>query len=580
MRKLKNKSITNRFILYLTVMIIASNCLIFSIQFFLTNRNMEKQSVEMGLNLMESNLTIIEQYFDDVDNIAYSLIYNRELIRTLKTDMDSAADVEWLNGLESLSYNSRPDLHMYFFKEGSYNSVYSILKSQNIEDYRYEAWYQEFLWTDEERVLLSSNADKENPEFVQSIVYRINDIYRDDVVGYLKIDMNLEALKKKFLHSYSRIAGMTILDERGNILFYDKLMIQPEERIFEDQKSGMYETDSYFISYGISENTGWRLCMAMSKDEIFQNQYALVPILLVMLFLVLLITFLAAGRLFSIITVNFRRLSEGMNEVKKGNLQVWVEADVQDEIAQLIREFNDMLVRLNELVKTVEAKQILLKEAEIKALQQQINPHFMHNIMETIMGLASEGMDQEVIEVSKCMSNMLRYNTRFENVTTLREEITQIQNYVKVLKIRFEDRFEVFYDIDEECMDCAMVKFTLQPLVENAVSHGLAETWRDGILKLSVKREEDKVSILIFDNGTGIPPEQLAEIEKRLEETTESPLKYIDQYKSLGVLNVHLRLCMYYGEDYSIEIFSKPGKGTCFSIKIPYMLRQKSAGKG
>ena len=115
MRKLKNKSITNRFILYLTVMIIASNCLIFSIQFFLTNRNMEKQSVEMGLNLMESNLTIIEQYFDDVDNIAYSLIYNRELIRTLKTDMDSAADVEWLNGLESLSYNSRPDLHMYFF---------------------------------------------------------------------------------------------------------------------------------------------------------------------------------------------------------------------------------------------------------------------------------------------------------------------------------------------------------------------------------------------------------------------------------------------------------------------------------
>ena len=233
--------------------------------------------------------------------------------------------------------------------------------------------------------MLSSNEDKENPEFVQSIVYRINDIYRDDVVGYLKIDMNLEALKKKFLHSYSRIAGMTILDERGNILFYDKLMIQPEERIFEDQKSGMYETDSYFISYGISENTGWRLCMAMSKDEIFQNQYALIPILLVMLFLVLLITFLAAGRLFSIITVNFRRLSEGMNEVKKGNLQVWVEADVQDEIAQLIREFNDMLVRLNELVKTVEAKQILLKEAEIKALQQQINPHFMHNIMETIM---------------------------------------------------------------------------------------------------------------------------------------------------------------------------------------------------
>ena len=248
-----------------------------------------------------------------------------------------------------------------------------------------------------------------------------------------------------------------------------------------------------------------------------------------------------------------------------------VEPDAQDEIGILIQEFNEMVSRVNELVQAVEAKQILLKEAEIKALQQQINPHFMSNIMETIMGLASEGMDDEVIRVSECMSDMLRYNTRFENTTTLREELEQVRNYVSVLQIRFEDRFEAYYDVDEECMDCRMVKFTLQPLVENAISHGLSQTEKDGMIRIRVKREGSQISIMIFDNGIGMTNEMRDELIKRLTQTAERPLEYINQYKSLGILNVHLRLRMYYGEAYSIELFSKEGRGTCFSIKIPFM---------
>ena len=125
-------------------------------------------------------------------------------------------------------------------------------------------------------------------------------------------------------------------------------------------------------------------------------------------------------------------------------------------------------------------------------------------------------------------------------------------------------------------MECVMVKFTLQPLVENAISHGLSNTLKDGMLRIRVKREGNSISIMIFDNGTGIPVEQLEEMKRRLAETTERPLEYIDQYKSLGVLNVHLRLRMFYGDAYSIEIFSKPERGTCFAIKIPFL----NEGKG
>ena len=165
---------------------------------------------------------------------------------------------------------------------------------------------------------------------------------------------------------------------------------------------------------------------------------------------------------------------------------------------------------------------------------------------------------------------MLRYNTRFENVTVIAGELEQIKNYVTVIKIRFEDRFEVYYDVDEECLDCRILKFTLQPFLENAVSHGLADVESGGMLRIRIKKEEDTVSIMVYDNGTGIPKEKLKELNDRLKKTEEHPLEYIEQYKSLGILNVHLRSRLFYGEGYSFEIFSKEGKGTCISMKIPF----------
>lgn len=568
------KSITKKYLGHLLVIIIVSNLLVFGIHHYITRESMTRQTMETGLDLMETNLNMIEQYFEDIDNIAASIIYNPEIIRFMKSDLDKASQLELLYGVESLYYNSRPDLNISFYKENKYTNVYSIMESNRvtqISDYRYSKWYQEIIWTDDVKVLLT-NSDEEDSGFVHSMIYRIEDIYENETVGYLKIDMDLNDLNRRFPHGYSQVAGTTITDKNGNILFLDRMQVEVPNELYAGKEIGTYETDEYIMSYGISQSTGWRLCMAMSKEEMFRSQNDMIRMLVIVLFIIIVITILASNQLFSVVTVNFKRLVDGMNRVKEGNLTTHVEADTADEISILIHEFNEMVTRVDSLVKTVEGKQILLKEAEIKALQQQINPHFMHNIMETIMGLASEGMNEEVIQVSECMSDMLRYNTRFENITTLREEVEQIRNYISILKIRFEDRFEAYYDIDEECMECNIVKFTLQPLVENAISHGLAETYKDGMLRIRIKREGENISILVYDNGVGIEEERLAEMRRRLEQTAEHPLDYIDQYKNLGVLNVHLRLRMYYGEAYSIELFSKTGKGTCISIKIPYLL--------
>lgn len=569
----QKKSITHRFLVYLVVIILLSNILVFSVFYFFTYKNMIRQSRDMSQNLMESNLAIMEQYFEEIDNIASSIIYNKEVIRFLKNRQDDIASLEFLHGIESLYYNSRPDLQLTFYKANNPNNKYTINSKWSgipVDDYRYSEWYQEIIWADEPKIMIENNAGDMEQNFAHSMIYRIEDIYAVDIVGFLKVDMDLNSLKKNFLRGYARISGTAIMDEDGNTVFYDKEKPVVPEHIFQDTNAGIYETQEHIMAYGISKDTGWWLCMAMSKEEIFQDQRNVIPILLATLLAILLLTGMISNKCFTVITVNFKRLVQGMEQVKQGNLVIRLEADTQDEISLLIQEFNDMMRQVDELIHTVEAKQILLKEAEIKALQQQINPHFMHNIMATIIGLASEGMDEEVITVSECMGDMLRYNMHFENVTDLRKEMKQIRNYVTVLKIRFEGRFDVFYDVDEECMDCSIVKFTLQPLVENAISHGLRDTRSDGMLRIRIKREEGHISILIFDNGCGIGKEQLVELNRRLQETSERPLEYIDQYKSLGLLNVHLRLKMYFGESYSIEIFSKEKKGTCVSIKIPF----------
>ena len=581
-RKMKqNQTITYKFSKYLILIIIGSNLLVAVFLYWIMRDNAMKQAENLRQNLMDSNLTMMQQYFDDVDNIADAVIYNRDIIRFMRNNQDTASDMALLRGIESQQYFSRPDLKVSFYKTGNWSGKYSIEDEERpitVPDYRYTDWYQEIIWTSEKKVLIE-NTDDHVSDFVQSCVYKIEDLYSPNVVGYLKIDIDMNYLKERFLHSFSKIAGATILDSEGSVLFYDKMRIRIPEDMLDEREGGTLDTKKYMVTYGTSKSTEWHLCLASSKEEILRNQNKMIPILGLILFSILTVTALISNKFFTVITVNFKRLVKGMEQVKSGDLTAQVQPDTKDEISILIQEFNDMMLRIDSLVKRVESEQLLVKEAEIKALQQQINPHFIYNIMETIMGLASEGMDEEVIKVSKCLSVMLRYNTRFENVTVIKNELEQIKNYVTVIKIRFEDRFEVFYDVDEECLQCRILKFTLQPLLENAVSHGLSETYSGGMLRIRIKKEDDKVCIMIFDNGTGIRKEELNELNKRLKETGEHPLEYIEQYKSLGILNVHLRSKLYYGEGYSIEIFRKEGKGTCIVIKIPFLCDQPEEGK-
>lgn len=565
-------SITRRILIYLIFIIVLSNILVYLGSYFMMRKSFRKEFGGMANALMDLYMDEIEQYFKDIDALADSMIYSRNVIYFLKEEQDTAEHLEFVEGMGSLYYLSRPDLKLTFYKEGKYQDKYSVELEErtfSIEDYRKARWYLKMEEGKKDRMVLVNYQSEERTKPPASIFYRIRDFYFNDTVGWLRIDLDRELFRERFLNGGREFSGITVSEASGgDVLFYEGTQISLPKEAVGEQK-GFYETADEFTAWEVSEHTGFQIAVSMSKEEMKKSQRDLLTVQLFLLAALVGGTVLASGRCFSVLTENFRRLTEGMKRVKEGSLDTQVEAAAMDEVGFLIREFNDVVQKVDHLLTEVESKQILLKEAEIKALQQQINPHFTYNILETIMGLASEGMDEEVITVSKCMSSMLRYNTRFENTTKLREEIRQVKNYIQVMKIRFENRFEEFYDIDEECLDFEIVKFTLQPLVENAISHGLCETSAGGMIRIRIKRETSSYTMMVYDNGTGITQEKLAELNMRLKKTTERPLEYIEQYKSLGLLNVHLRLKVYYGEGYEMEVFSKEGKGTCIFVRVP-----------
>lgn len=580
MKSKVKKPITRRFFVYLVTLIVLSNMLLCFMTSAVFRKSMEKWATESSVSLLKRNLESVNEYLNGIDAIANSLIYNQDLIDLVKRKETTVADMDLLNSIFSIFYQSRNDLKLAIYKEVEPEKEYSIYSGDGQEktgNFHGEKWYEKLKHCGKNRVMVSKQTTLYSEggygEYAHVMAYKINDQFSDTCVGYLRIDIDLQSLNQYFMGDYENIDGISIYDEEENLMFQEKTIVHVPEGGREENQQGVYVwQDSKWITvYGDVSDVGWKMAFCVNKDNLFHDLNYITVVLAVVLGLVVIITSFCSRRLFSIVTENFKRLVEGMEQVKKGNLAIQVKAAREDEVGILIGEFNDTVKNLNVLMEEVEKKQMLLKQAEIRALQQQINPHFIFNILETIMGLSSEGMNDKVIAVCRGMSSMLRYNISFQNRTSLEHEIIQMKNYVKIMQIRFENRFEVYYHIDELCLRAEFVKFTLQPLVENAISHGLAQCVTGGMIRILIQKQGGMVAISIFDNGIGMDDNQLHQINQKIHAVIENPLEYVDSFQGLGLMNTNLRLRMHFKENYYIELFSKKGKGTCIYIKIPYV---------
>lgn len=580
MKSRKKQSFMQRISWNMLILIFCSNLMVFLSAWFSFYQMDYENARNSGRNMLTANIQVVDQYFEQIDQIADAILYNEALNNVLKSETDTFTDMQVLKSIEQIYYHSRNDLRLIFYKNNMPRNAYSIYTEDyynTITSFKTSSWYRLLQNSGQNKILLTNihAADGSGSmDFVHSMIYRIDDLYGTEPVGYLRIDMDLALLRKQFLLDYTNIEGVEILSPEGNALFYTNQPLDLPENLLTQAAASedMVEvsTRGSFFFCGRSEQTGWLVCIHISKAEFYERITLIGSIFLTTLFLSLTICLYVVGKNSRILDRNLGRLTDGMNAVSDGDLSVRVPApDAGDEIDRLIIRFNEMVQQINDLLSKVEAKQALLDEAQVKALQQQINPHFIYNSLETLMGMASEGMDDEIIEICKCMSAMLRYNTKMGGVSTIREEVAQVQNYTRVLEMRMGGSFRAEYTIDPDCLDSRILKFSLQPLVENAIVHGLANTVQGGLITVCVQRLDSEVEIRVRDNGSGIPPARLADLTEQLNMENDYYLSVMENSRNTGLLNVHLRLKLYFNDAYHIALHSELGKGTDIQIRIP-----------
>jgi two-component system sensor histidine kinase YesM len=240
-----------------------------------------------------------------------------------------------------------------------------------------------------------------------------------------------------------------------------------------------------------------------------------------------------------------------------------------------------MSLQIKNLIDTVYKNQIATKDAEIKALQAQINPHFLYNTLDSINWKAKMNGIEEISEMVSALSSIIEANLNRNNekYITLDKEVEYINNYYLLLKKRFGKKINMEMEIGEDTLDCMIPKLIVQPIVENAVYHGIEMKVGSGTIRLKTRRDESRLYIDVIDDGAGIDEETLSSINKNLEETVNENAAAEEAEappasSSIGIINVHKRIRLIYGEGYGLHIESRESEGTHVSICLPAISAQ------
>lgn len=268
--------------------------------------------------------------------------------------------------------------------------------------------------------------------------------------------------------------------------------------------------------------------------------------------IILLVTGLLLQRIFK----PLHRLIQLMRRGSEGNMEIRFDVIRMDEIGQLGRSFNKMMSNIEELIGKVEMESKLKVESQMKALESQINPHFLYNTLASIYWTVLGEGNVRAANMTRALSNYFKIGlNRGEEFVTVRQEVEHVKEYLDIQQMRFEDSLRFQIDVEERLADCLTIKFLLQPLVENAIEHGIRHR-QDGVIQIGVFSDMHHIVFQVSDNGRGIEREHPPGIETLIA-------------KGYGLKNMYHRLTLYYGGNFSMDYASIPGTETVFTLKIP-----------
>lgn len=587
-----NKTVLNRMkiktkllcFIILTVCIACGTLYLFSIQIY-TNA-IENKTINYNMNQIDSMNKNIDSFFNQLEFLAYTVEYNpviqsQMIFHKINSDEENIKkDNEIKNLLYTLG-NLNNYLQLTIFpidtKLNYYSSGYSTKSTYN---YHNDYWYKTIQKSHMERKIYTDNPqayfDDSSRKPVYTLVYKFRSFGKRNLLGYLLMDIDKDKIEQFYKNNNMEIKATFITEQNRKLIYssnpdfkLDNISSYLPQNIKNGYVKRTIKGVKYLIVFKTSAFAGWKIINIISYDSLFKDirlmKYVLLGVLCILLLVMMLITY----KFTITITNPIEKLKNGMSEVMKGNFDSSIQGATEDEIGELIEYFNRMIYEIQSLIKEAESSKFLKKEAQLKSLQNQINPHFLYNTLEMIIGLADNADVDKVKKTCRSLGSMFRYNLSSKKIVTIQEEIEQIKRYLYIMELRFEGRFSTVYQIDEDVISNKTLKFFLQPLVENSISYGFNDLVDGGIIKIAIAKVMDKIEFCIIDNGKGFEKAVLDTLQEELDAAASNFSEALQPDGHIGIINVHLRFLMSFKQDYTIHITSIPNVETCIKIQIP-----------
>jgi len=561
---------------------IAQNILIFTILIVVLSLS----TVTVSESLMFSNST-----FSVVEDTSKEI--NRQIILNYQNYIESVIDTANYIQQKTIEYG-------LIYRENELDEVYNnaseiqedivsiilidlsgnvVVSSTNQEitsnDLTLKDWYIDAL-DDSTRYHFSSphpqDIIKNSSEEVITVT-KIIDYYIGKVkyTGVLVVDLNTSNLRKLSETTNLGEGGHVIILNVDDTLVYSSspncrisscessLIVQ--DIIFGGEKVAV-DGVSMYANVNTLDDTRWRIGTFINVDIIDQTRQQTVLIAFVIFTVTLVFTVFASTLISRRISRPISKLQKHMKLVEKGNLYKKINIDGQKEVVELGHSFNRMQEEIRALMETVLIEQKEKRKTEFIALQTQINPHFLYNTLDSIVYLSENGLNEKVQEMVVALSKFFRISiSRGKSIIPVSEELEHARNYLLIQQIRYHEKFNFIFDIAEDTKSLKIVKLVLQPIIENAIYHGINTEYQQGLIIIRSFLKDEKLIIEIEDDGYGIPDEKIKQMYENM--TSE------ENQTSIGLRNVYQRIKIYYGDEAEFIIDSELDERTIIRLVIP-----------
>lgn len=539
-----------------------------SVSFFVSLSIVRNQTVDQDqtyIRQISTNVDSVIAHMKSTSLIAYSSTLLQQYIREENIDnLELKGDANIHNYLYSLK-SADYDNYTFILKSYTTGSIYCNNYDYQIDTtYDYDAlhWVQNAITLNDATVFVPTYVPdyfNNNQDPVFSIVRQLNNNFTLTPLGYIIINCDVRVIDD--------IVGgdgtyVFITDQYDRLIYPYNHQSPPELSQTENGDIQTINGEKFLVSQFTSPDSGLNYVKITPYSTISRNSTLIIQMTLLTIVITVLLSLMLSFPLSQSVSTPINRLILNMNSVNKDGFKESELTTNISEIQELNRRFNKMMRRINTYIQDEYLSKIRKKDMDYKLLQSQISPHFLFNTLESIRMMAALNDDPETAKMIYNLANLYRYSIRItESLVPLERELDHISNYVELQKMRFGDKFQYEVDIDPKSLNCQLPQLSLQPLIENALSHGFATVDRGGIIKLTSHFHDQNLKIIIDDNGSGMDPITLSQLQSQLSKN--------ENQGHIGLLATFERI-KYHFTDSDVTIDSQEGLGTRVVIHIHY----------